>query len=559
MGLFKPIWMGNNKEKALQAVEALTDQSELALAAKEARHTDARKAAIQKLTDIAALSDIISDEITYYEVKREAERRREILERLIKQEKIEQQDSEILQVLVRTTDPDEGREAFRRILDTNRQLGALKSIHDQQVLIAVLRNEIRFDIKMKKTNVRAAIKNAIESINDRETVIDLFENARSYCVRVVAMELIADQSVLVRVLRLNEEKIKKEHLLYSQKDELALFCTAIVDKITDIEYLVDIAEHSSSYEDRMLAVKTLSDSGLMLEYILPVEPIAAANEYCNTAGNINNGGYAASQGDRIFYSNREHSGFLYKIRIDGTEKEQINNDTSSGVNVVGEWAYYRNESDNDHLYKIRINGTGRTQLNSNASLGSVVAGDWIYYKNNSAGNSIYKIRTDGSGEKKLIDIDDCSYFNVAGERIYFTVEDYDTLYSADLNGSNITRILYNCSAINIIGDRIYYLSRSNNIHQLCRRRTDVTGEMRVTPDDCLFINVVGDWIYYRNQSGRENSLYKIRTNGTGKIKLSGDDAYDINVAGNWIYYRNHGDENRFYRIRTNGAERQLVN
>ena len=556
MGLFKPAWMSNNEEKALRAVESLTDQTELARAVYAARSREARKAAVGKLTDTDALAGIIGDEKNCGDIRPEARRRLEALERAIRIEQIKRRDDEILEILGSTSDPAEGREAFRQISDENKQLRALRHISDQTVLTAVLEHEIHFDIKMKKVNVRADIKNSMEGIMDQSTLIYLFQHALSYCVRVLAMELITDQPVLARALYRSEERIKNEHLLYSQKDEIAMFCTAIIDRITDADLLIDIAQRASSYDNRMEAVKNLTDSGMMIDYIMPVERIRSANEYGNTAGNLNNGGYAAVQGDWIYYSNRGQDGFLYKIRNDGAGKEQLNNDTSSYINVIGEWVYYRNESDKNNLWKVKINGTGKTKLNNRASLNVTVAGNRIFYKNAGENNKIYKIRADGSEETKISDCD-CNDIAIAEDSIYYTEHgDYKTLRKISADGTGITNINTGCSGINIAGDWIYY---RNYKGCLWKCHTDGSGETQITDDDSLHINVVGDWIYYRNQSAQGNGcLYKIRTNGTGKTKLNNDLTSEINVAGNWIYYINRGDENRLYRIRTNGSERQPV-
>lgn len=559
MGFFKPAWMGSDREKALQTVDALIDQTILARAAREAYSDEVRSAAVRKLTNKDILNEVINDEKLSNEVKLEAERRLEILERALKQEQAKTRDSEILLTIEGVVDPDEGRAVFRQIFDENKRLQALYKIHEPRVISAVLQHEINYGGKMRKANVREAIKNAIERIGDQNAIIDLFENSRSFCVRDLAMELIMDQSVVVRALYNYEDRLEKEYMKYSQKEEIALLCSAIVGRVTDIEYLSDIAKRSSFYENRMAAMNKLTESGIMIDYVLPVRRVKSVNEYGNSAGNINNGGYAAVQEDWIYYSNRKEMGFMYKIRVDGADREQIGNDTCSYINVIDEWVYYRNESEKNHLYKIRINGTGRTRLNGDGSSNIIVIGDWIFYKNNSDHNSIYRIRTDGTNEMKLYGISDCHYFTVTGDSVYFTATDNRALFKAHTDGSDITCVHNNCSGVNIIGDWMYYLSQNESAHQINKCRTDGTGEMRITSDDCQCLNAAGDWIYYRNQSDRESScLYKIRTNGAGKTKLNNDATFDINLAGNWIYYKNRDDDNRLYRVRTNGTERQIV-
>ncbi|MDR1676696.1 MAG: hypothetical protein LBR86_09550 [Tannerella sp.] len=58
MGLFIPAWKSKNAEKALRAVEKMTDPEKLARIAKEAKRRDTCMAAVEKLTDQTALVDV---------------------------------------------------------------------------------------------------------------------------------------------------------------------------------------------------------------------------------------------------------------------------------------------------------------------------------------------------------------------------------------------------------------------------------------------------------------------------------------------------------------------
>lgn len=64
-------------------------------------------------------------------------------------------------------------------------------------------------------------------------------------------------------------------------------------------------------------------------------------------------------------------------------------------------------------------------------------------------------------------------------------------------------------------------------------------------------------IYYITLSD-DNKIYKMRTNGTKKTKLSEDQSYTINIAGDWIYYQNMSDDGKPYKMRPHGSERQIV-
>jgi hypothetical protein len=59
LDIFKPVWQSKNKEKALRAVERISDQQKLMEVAKTADlDYNVRRAAIDKLTDQSVLADI---------------------------------------------------------------------------------------------------------------------------------------------------------------------------------------------------------------------------------------------------------------------------------------------------------------------------------------------------------------------------------------------------------------------------------------------------------------------------------------------------------------------
>ncbi len=63
----------------------------------------------------------------------------------------------------------------------------------------------------------------------------------------------------------------------------------------------------------------------------------------------------------IYFSDNGRQ-YLQKMRIDGTELTTLNNDSSYYINVVDGWIYYGNGDDNGNLYKIRIDGSDRQKL-----------------------------------------------------------------------------------------------------------------------------------------------------------------------------------------------------
>jgi len=283
------------------------------------------------------------------------------------------------------------------------------------------------------------------------------------------------------------------------------------------------------------------------------------NTIGNTNGNIINGGYAALQGNWIYYVNNSDSYKLYKIKTDGTGESKLSDDMPMYINVLGDWIYYSNDSDAGKLYKIKTDGTGKTMLSEDAAYYVNAAGDWIYYKNNSDASRLYKIKTDGTKKTKVND--DMSYdISAAGDWIYYVNEsDGYKIYKIKTDGTDKTKLNDDTSYdINVADGWIYYQksitdSEDNSIpNGLYKIKTDGTEETKLSDAVPYYINVVGDWIYFVNNSN-SNKLYKIKTDGTVKTKLNDDNSSDINVAGDLIYCGIKGDPGKLYKLKADGT------
>ena len=260
-------------------------------------------------------------------------------------------------------------------------------------------------------------------------------------------------------------------------------------------------------------------------------PVDSDVSYGNTAGNIINYGFAAVQGDWVYFSSKADNDHLYKTRADGTERTLLDGNQAISINVVGDWVYYyswryighhmesgKPVDDNGYsgIYKIRTDGTEKTQLNNDISNNVIVADGWVYYRNIGDGYSLYRIRTDGSERTQL---------------------------------SN-----HYVDYINVSGDWIYYY-RSNERGGIYRIRTDGKRRTKLYDSGAYDLNVVGDWIYFEGSGG----IYKVGIDGKNAVKLvEGSYCRNINVADGWIYYIDGRFWGNIYRIRTDGTEKTVL-
>lgn len=104
----------------------------------------------------------------------------------------------------------------------------------------------------------------------------------------------------------------------------------------------------------------------------------------------------------FFQGHRDHQ--LYRISVDGGERELVLEDAALwGVNVTDGWVYYCNRGDYG-MYKIRLDGTEKQQLSDGRISDINVVGDWIYYINHDLieNEKVHcRMKTDGTQQQQL--------------------------------------------------------------------------------------------------------------------------------------------------------------
>jgi hypothetical protein len=280
----------------------------------------------------------------------------------------------------------------------------------------------------------------------------------------------------------------------------------------------------------------------------------------NTPGNIINGGIAAISGDWIYYRNQADEGGLYKIHIDGVDKQKLSNDIPRWINVMDDWIYFYNSND---LYTYRISTTGRNRerIFEERIASIYVENEWIYYRKESV---IHKYNIE-NGETTKLSTDECGNIFVSNSWIYYNAFD-GGLYRVYIDGTNRTKLTDNkCGPIFIVAnDWVYYINLDNN-NYIYKMSIDGSENAIFISDSSEYINIKEDWIFYTNQNDGE-TIYRVRADGTGREKINNDESYNIIIIEDWIYYTKWNTrsiigmmtENEIYRMRFDGSEHERV-
>lgn len=285
----------------------------------------------------------------------------------------------------------------------------------------------------------------------------------------------------------------------------------------------------------------------------------------NGNGNLVNSGTACIQGDYIFYKNNDYK--LYKSKLDGSDSIKLSDERAFNITVVGDWVYYTN-GDNK-IYKVKTDGTNNTKISDDIDdIGSFYVSDnYIYYNViiNGAYANIFKITIDGNN-KTEINEDVSTNIIISGDWIYYlasydngTATDY-SIYKVKTDGTYRTQLSFSdevISSFNVIDDNIYYCSQG----EICKMTTNGEDKSLIYEGDDIgiSINVSGDWIYFDDIFNA--NLIRIKSDGTNKTVLCNDWPMHINVVGDWIYYLKYDGrygDNKFYKIQTDGSDKQLV-
>jgi len=319
----------------------------------------------------------------------------------------------------------------------------------------------------------------------------------------------------------------------------------------------------------------------------PVDP----NEKGTTSWNLNNSGIAASKGDWIYYhwfgnESYDPKGGLYKIKTDGTEKEQIYQGPLFNINVIGDYIYFVSGSitvmggfatrQGTSIKKIKTDGTNSTTIielgyGDGTINNALVVGEWIYYNRLKIGSDVsgfYKIKTDGTDQQKLFSYM-VSCVDIVEDWIYYSPSNPDKgddgIFKIKTDGTDqqliySTNRLKQNTSIGVVDDWIYYTVESNKIYKV---RTDGTDQQEIISNlDLIASNISEDWIYLTTNAWAGLSMQKIRTDGTDQQLLYSDMLMQkICVLGDWIFFESYNNNDAIHTIgiiKTDGSNFQII-
>jgi len=234
----------------------------------------------------------------------------------------------------------------------------------------------------------------------------------------------------------------------------------------------------------------------------------------------------------IYYCNSTER-CVSKIKINGKGKKNLpNTEAYSNISIVNGCIYYINLFYGYELYKMDLDGSNKQQISDEAVYAYCVSDGWIYYtpaayitkanKETDEDNCMYKMKLDGSQKEKISD-DFTVYLYVMNDWIYYNnFEDDYKMYKIKTDGSERTKICdEKILGPMIMEDWIYYAVENASDSGLYKMRLDGTERTKIFNEMGLYgLNYAGGWFYYLTKNGErmkfDDPFYRIRIDGTEK-------------------------------------------
>ena len=305
-----------------------------------------------------------------------------------------------------------------------------------------------------------------------------------------------------------------------------------------------------------------------------------ANQIGNTAGNLNNAGSAAIQGDWIYFCSSGN--MLYKTKSDDSSGFILLADAVDSygyLNVVDDWIYYNDAGSG--ISRIRTDGTGKENVFGKSFSNTVIVGKDLYYKNTEAFNaadfSSYfsdcpLIKRDlQTGNEKVIKGHVTSFVVADGKIVGYVTRPvpqgsakHTDCFTVDFDGNILKnwREKHWIKSLVMMNGCYYFIEEhdalldGDEISHVVKK--PLQGNAVAQLAECAdLLNVTDDWIYYNcgDDKGSWDGLWKMRHDGSEKTKLFDGYTNNLSVVGDWLFYQS---ADAFCRMRTDGTDEEIL-
>ncbi len=186
------------------------------------------------------------------------------------------------------------------------------------------------------------------------------------------------------------------------------------------------------------------------------------------------------------------------------------------ASLLGNYIYYIHYDTEtaSTLYRVKIDGSELEQVDENPYFTCSANGQYFYYNGMKNDHNIYQMDTD-TGVSQTICQGNYWMPSADNDNIYFLdcEANYSLVRLSRSQTEPVTVVSDRIESYNVYGDTIFF--QRNNLNgdaALCRVGTDGSNYQVITEGNCTNINVTSDYVYF-SRVGQEGTFYRMPVNG----------------------------------------------
>jgi len=281
--------------------------------------------------------------------------------------------------------------------------------------------------------------------------------------------------------------------------------------------------------------------------------IRSANETAEAFSNIDNGGFAATDGQNIYIATDK----LYIMDMYCRQSTVLlDSPDICYLNIYGDYLYFVNAADYG-VYRLTKDGKELLRLPVTGAFNLVAADNSLFYQNavgETSDNLLYKCDLLGRNIECL----NITAGNLcAGQTgLYFSnKDDNGYLYKYSFDEKAVVKVRSDSvKQITIAGGNIYYIAANEN-NQIISINSTGSGRKIIVDEPCRYLNHIGTSLVFSTENS--GVIEKISAEGKGRgIVLAAEEAHAFNVAGDYIFFESFplpSMDAVTYRIRPDGT------
>ena len=193
---------------------------------------------------------------------------------------------------------------------------------------------------------------------------------------------------------------------------------------------------------------------------------------------------------------------LCRLDIDGKGKPEIlDDDPCMYASLVGNYLYYLHYDTTDAttLYKVKIDGKEKEQVEKQSYFTASTDGQYIYYNGLTDNHNIYEMDT-SNDHAKVIYEGNCWMPVKDGNNLYFMDCENDyRIAKVDLTNGEKT-LVTDCrvDCYNVTGDKIFFQKNDKTNPAICCINTDGSNYQELKEGNYTAINVTSTYVYFKD-------------------------------------------------------------